>query len=428
MSGTESAIALAVAAAAVMAWSLLSARLERWQISAPMLFVVVGLLATNGPLQVIEVHLHSHAIEATAELALAMVLFTDASRVSLHRLRSDVGIPGRLLGVGLPLAVVLGALAALVAFSGLDIWIALLVGVIVAPTDAALGAPVIDNPRVPQRIRTALNVESGLNDGLATPIFTIVLALAVSHGDGHGAGPVTEILAVVSAVGIGIAAGALGGLFVRVSERRGWSTRSMHPATMTALPLLAYGLALVWGANGFVAAFVAGISFGASWHPADRNEFEESVAMASEVGGLLSAAVWLMFGAMLVPALDHLDWRAVVFAVLALTVVRGVSVAIALTGAGLDRATVGFIAWFGPRGLASVVFALIAYDELTATDANFVLTAIVTVVLVSVVAHGVSAGPLAARFGRSHPEPDAGDGSPVPGDGPPSRRLIHGRG
>lgn len=142
----------------------------------------------------------------------------------------------------------------------------------------------------------------------------------------------------------------------------------------------------------------------------------------------MSAAVWLMFGAMLVPALDHLDWRAVVFAVLALTVVRGVSVAIALTGAGLDRATVGFIAWFGPRGLASVVFALIAYDELTATDANFVLTAIVTVVLVSVVAHGVSAGPLAARFGRSHPEPDAGDGSPVPGDGPPSRRLIHGRG
>ncbi len=393
-----------------------------------MLFVVVGLLATSGPLKIVDVQLHSHAIEATAELALAMVLFTDASRVSLRRLRSDAGIPLRLLGVGLPCAVVLGALAALVTFDGLDIWIALLLGVIVAPTDAALGAPVIDNPNVPQRIRRALNVESGLNDGLATPVFTIVLALAVSHGDGHGAGPVTEILAVVGAVGIGIAAGAVGGLLVRETERRGWSTRNMQPVTATALPLLTYGLALAWGANGFVAAFVAGISFGASWHPVDRDEFEDSVAMASEVGGLLSAAVWLMFGAMLVPALDHLDWRAVLFAVLALTVVRGLSVAVALIGAGFDPATVGFIAWFGPRGLASVVFALIAYDELSPADANFLLTAIVTVVLLSVVAHGVSAGPLAERFGRSHPEPDAGDGPHAPGSGPRSRRLLHGRG
>jgi sodium/hydrogen antiporter len=428
MSSTDTSVALAVAAAAVIAWSLLSARLERWRISAPMLFVVVGLLATTGPLQVVDVQLHSRTIEATAELALAMVLFTDASRVSLRRLRTDIGIPGRLLGVGLPLAVAFGTLAALVAFSGLDIWIALLLGVIVAPTDAALGAPVIDNPRVPQRIRRALNVESGLNDGLATPIFTIVLALAVSHGNGHGAGPVTEILAVVGGVGIGIVAGVVGGVLVRVSEQRGWSTRAMHPVTTTALPLLTYGLALVWGANGFVAAFVAGISFGASWHPTDHDEFEDSVTMASDVGGLLSAVVWLMFGAMLIPALDHLDWRAVLFAVLALTVVRGVSVAIALVGAGLDRATVGFIAWFGPRGLASVVFALIAYDELAPADANFLLTAVVTVIVLSVVAHGVSAGPLAERFGRSHPDPDSGDGPRAATSGPPGRRLLRGRG
>ena len=423
MSGTDSALALAVAAAAVMAWSLVSARLERWEISAPMLFVVVGLVATNGPLAIVHVQLHSHAIEATAELALAMVLFTDASRVSLRRLRTDVGIPGRLLGIGLPLAVVCGGLAALVAFAGLDVRIALLVGVIVAPTDAALGAPVIDNSRVPLRVRRALNVESGLNDGLVTPIFTIVLALAVSHGDGHGAGPVTEILAVIGAIAIGIVAGVVGGVLMGVCERRGWATRNMRQMATTALPLLTYGLALAWGANGFVAAFVAGISFGASWHPDDREEFEDALSMAGEFGGLLSAAVWLIFGAMLVPALDGLDWRAVVFAVLALTIVRGIPVAIALAGAGLDPATVAFMAWFGPRGLASVVFVLIAYDELVPADAKFVLTAVVTVVLASVMAHGVSAGPLAARFGRSHPETESVEGAPP---GPRSRRLLRG--
>ena len=424
VSGTDTSLALAVAAAAVMAWSLFSARLERWQISAPMLFVLAGLVATNGPLAIVHVQLHSHTIEATADLALGMVLFTDASRVSLRRLRRDAAIPGRLLGIGLPLTVVLGALAALVVFDGLNVWIALLVGVIVAPTDAALGAPVIENPHVPLRIRRALNVESGLNDGLATPIFTIVLALAVSHGDGHGANPLTEIIAVIVAIGIGVGAGAIGGVLMTLCERRGWSARSLQPMSTTALALLTYGLAVAWGANGFVAAFVAGISFGASWHPVERDEFDGALAMAGEFGGLLSAAVWLMFGAMLVPALDHLDWRAIVFAVLALTIVRGIPVAIALAGAGLDRSTVAFMAWFGPRGLASVVFALIAYDELVPADANFVLTAVVTVVLASVIAHGITARPWAARFGRSHPDGEGADDGAAP---PQSRRLLRGR-
>jgi sodium/hydrogen antiporter len=408
LSGTDIPVALAVAATAILVWSLVSSRLERWAISAPMVFVVVGFLASSGPWKVITVSLHSRAIESTAELALAMVLFTDASRVNLGRLRSDAGVPARLLGIGLPLAVVAGALCAAEVFRSQDIWMALLVAVIVAPTDAALGAPVIDNAHVPSRVRRALNVESGLNDGLATPIFTILLALAVSHGDGHGARPLAEIVAVAGAVGLGIVAGLAGGVALRLSERCGWSARAMHPLTVTALPLLVYGLALVWGANGFVATFVAGITFGASWTPSVDGEFDEAVALASDFGGILSALVWLMFGAMLVPALDHLGWQAVVFAALALTVARAIPVAIALVGTGFDRATVGFMAWFGPRGLASVVFTLIAYDELAPSDAQFVLTAVGTVVLASVIAHGVTAGPLAERYGRTHPDTEQG--------------------
>jgi NhaP-type Na+/H+ or K+/H+ antiporter len=425
MSGPSGPAAVAVVAASVLAWSLLSVRFERWRISAAMLFVALGLVLTNGPLQVVDVHLHSHTIEAAAELALAMVLFTDASRVNFSRLRADAAVPSRLLFLGLPLAIAIGAVAALVVFHGVDGWIAVLVAVIVAPTDAALGAPVIEDEHVPLRIRRALNVESGLNDGLATPIFTIVLALAVSHGDGHGAGPVSELVAVVGAIALGIVAGALGGMLLGTTERRGWSSHVLQPVATIALALLVYGLALAWGLNGFVAAFVAGISFGASWRPARPDDADLAIGLACDVGGILSAVVWLMFGAMLVPALDGFDWQAALFAVLALTLVRGVAVAISLIGVGFDRATVRFLAWFGPRGLASVVFCLIAYDELIASDARFVLTTAVTVVLASVIAHGVSAGPLAERYGRSHPALEGEEGGAAIPSRALSRRRMH---
>lgn len=406
-------VGLAIAAACILLCGLLSARLERWRISAAMLFVAFGCALTNGPLQVVDVQLHSRAIEAMAELALAMLLFTDASRVSVRRLRADAGTPSRLLFIGLPLAIAVGAVASLAVFRGIDLWIALLIAVIVAPTDAALGAPVIEDAHVPLRIRTILNVESGLNDGLATPVFTIVLALAVSHGNRHGAGPVTAILAVLGAVVLGIAAGGLGGVVLEVTERRGWSSRGLQPVAVIMLALFTYGLALVWGLNGFVAAFVAGISFGATWRPKHTDAADVAIGMGIVVGGIFSAVVWLMFGAMLVPALDGLDRQAVVFAVLALTVVRGAAVAVSLVGVRFDRATVGFLALFGRRGLASIVFCLIAYDELVPSDPRFVLTATVTVVLLSVVAHGVSAGPLAERYGRTHPAGDDTDGAPA---------------
>jgi len=406
-------VGLAIAAACILLWSVLSSRLERWRISAAMVFVALGFVLTSGPIRVIDVQLHSHAIESMAELALAMVLFTDASRVSVRRLRADAGVPARLLFIGLPLAIAIGLVAALVVFRGIDAWIALLIAVIVAPTDAALGAPVIEDEHVPSRIRRAVNVESGLNDGLATPVFTIVLALAVSHGDGHGAGPVTAILAVLGAIVLGITSGGIGGFVLGLTGRRGWSSRGLQPVAVIMIALLTYGLALVWGLNGFVAAFVAGISFGTTWRPPVRGDTDVAIALSSDLGGIFSAVVWLMFGAMLVPALDGIDWQAVVFAVVALTVVRGAAVAISLMGVGLDRATVRFLGWFGPRRLASVVFCLIAYDELTPSDARFVLTATVTVVLMSVIAHGVTAGPLAVRFGRTHPADDDGEGAPA---------------
>jgi NhaP-type Na+/H+ or K+/H+ antiporter len=305
----------------------------------------------------------------------------------------------RLLGIGLPRPVALGAAVAIWVL-GLDPWAALLLGAALAPTDAALGASVMSNPRVPDKVRSALNVESGLNDGIATPIVLVAIAgVAADAGIAGVEGPGRAVLALVVGVLVGLAVGGLGGAITRLARERGWLSEELGGPAVLALALLAYTGALLVDGNGFVSAFVGGLVFG---NVAGRGG-EKEVYFVEQQGALASMISWLVFGALAVPVIgDWWSWSVIVYVVLSLTVVRMLPVAVALLGAGFDRYAVIFIGWFGPRGLASVIFALLALEGLEEAGSDVVAVISLTV-LVSVVVHGFSAGPLANRFHSSTP-------------------------
>jgi sodium/hydrogen antiporter len=409
---------LAIVAALVFGWGTLSARLERFDVTAPIIFVLAGLLLTHGPLAVLGFTPSDELIKTLAEFTLALVLFSDASRVGLHELRADSGLYLRLLGVALPLTIALGTVLAL-ALAGTGIWLALLVGAALAPTDAALGAGMMANPLVPARIRRLINVESGLNDGIATPFVSV--ALAGAAGGGHaGHGPAAAVAELALGLLVGVAAGGLGGLLMNTARRRGWAAEGFGGAAVLGLALCAYASAVAAGGNGFIAAFVAGLAFGT----ASGRRGEPLVPFVEETGALVSLLVWLAFGAVeLVPALESLDWQIVLYAILSLTVVRMVPVLAALTGARLDWATSLLVAWFGPRGLASVVFALLALEELGRPAAGRAIAVITVTVVLSIVAHGATAEPLARRYANRLARPAAGNTAAQPPD-VPDRRLI----
>jgi sodium/hydrogen antiporter len=389
--------ALAVAAVSVVIWSVLSARLERLYISAPIAFLVMGLIVTHGPLAFIHFSPHSSTVRSLAEITLALVLFTDASRVNVNELRHDFGLPLRLLALGLPLTIGFGAVAAVAVIPGVSLWVAATIAAIVAPTDAALGALIMTDERIPNRIRRLLNIESGLNDGIAAPFVNIFLAGAVSTAAIHSMSVPAAAGDLLIGAAIGGGVGLVGGWVLTRAAIGKWSAPAFRPLTALGLALLAYSSAIQAHGNGFVAAFIAGLAFGSVVH----FDLESTVAFTEEAGGLLSLLVWLIFGsAMVVPGFTHAIGPDYLFALLALTVVRMVPVALSLVGSGLDRFTVGFVGWFGPRGLASVVFGLIAYDALEPGTATRVLSVVTVTVTLSVVAHGLSTSPLATRYGR----------------------------
>lgn len=411
---------LAIVAALVFAWGTLSARLERFDVTAPIIFVAAGLLLTHGPMAVLSVAPSDELIKELAEFTLVLVLFSDASRVGLPGLRADAGLYLRLLGGALPVTIALGTLLALAFVSPGDVWLALLVGAALAPTDAALGAGMMTNPAVPARIRRLINVESGLNDGFATPIVLIALAGAGNAARGHGpAGALADL-----ALGLltGTAVGGIGGLLVSVARRRGWAADGFAGSAVLGLAVCAYGSAVAVGGNGFIAAFSAGLAFGTT----GGRRGAPLVPFVEETGALVSLLVWLAFGAAAVaPALRALTWQIGLFAVLSLTLLRMVPVVGALAGAGLGRATVALVGWFGPRGLASVVFALLTLEELSRRQSSPVVTAITITVLLSVLAHGATADPIARIYAAKLTSAEGESGSSETGPTDFSeRRLI----
>lgn len=415
----------AVLALLVLAWAVTSDLLARANITGPLVFTVAGFVLGNRDWGPLTVDVDAPSVHLLAELTLALLLFSDASRVNLSRLRRDIYLPGRLLGIGLPLSVIVGSLLAAWLFDDFTWALAGFVGATLAPTDAALSAQVVNDQRIPMRLRSALNVESGLNDGIVTPIVTFTLAVAAgqlgtAHEEGastHGGGALLE-LAVGVLVGLVIGLGSA--KLLTSGSRQHWISTGALPLGTLATTLSTFALAVSLSGNGFIAAFVAGIAFRAGLDE-DVVDADDAVELPELLGEILALAVWFLFGAALVTvAVHNFDLSLLAYAVLSLTVVRIVPVALSLIGTGLDRQTVIFVGWFGPRGLASVVFALLAIEGLGETGlVERAVAAVSLTVLLSVVLHGISAGPL----GRRYVSLEQGEDSSRPG--PRSRRPAH---
>ena len=392
---------LTALAVVVVAYTLVASKLDRWWITGPMVFVAAGVILGPGGLDVLPLSLTNETVLTITELTLALLLFSDASTVRLQEVEGDAGLPRRLLFVGLPLTVVVGALLAYLIFPEVGWAAAALIATILAPTDAALGLAVVTNKAVPARIRRALNVESGLNDGIATPLVTLFIAVvAAEEGLGDTAWGLEALKQIGLAILAAVVVGYLGGKLLAFANERGWTSAVSEQIAILALALLAYQGAVTVGGNGFIAAFAGGILFGA----ATRQRLAEPVEFTETLGLAGSFLVWSLFGALFVGELLTRDLSAqpIIYALLSLTVIRMVPVAIALIGTQLRPATVAFMGWFGPRGLASVVFTLLALEEIEQSGGGSMLLQTVTwTILLSVVLHGISASPLAARYGAS---------------------------
>jgi len=418
--------ALPTLAILLMGYGAFSARLQTTPITQAMVFVTAGLLVGNQVLDLVDLETANRFVLHLAEATLALVLFTDAVRVDVGRLRREARVPRRLLGVGLPLTIACGTVVALVVFPDLDVWTAAVLATILAPTDAALGQPVVSNLRLPSRIRQGLNVESGLNDGVCVPLLIIFLTVAETEEGVVQLEPVRVILEQIAfgALG-GVLAGVLGAFVLRGATRRGWITVTWQQVIGLVTPALAYGSAVALGGSGFIAAFVAGLVFSAVML---AGHAEPATALAEQSGELLNATTFLVFGAVLLgPALAELDWRIAAYAALSLTLVRMLPVLLALTGTGLRAVTVVFLGWFGPRGLASIVFGLLVLEESALPERSQLLTTVTLTVALSVVLHGLTAWPGANRYADWYEE--TSEGRLLPESEPvPERRTRHSSG
>ncbi|MGI9603715.1 MAG: cation:proton antiporter [Acidimicrobiales bacterium] len=382
---------LALMSGFVVAFSLISRRIESIAISGPMIFVAFGVLIGPEVLDLAGFDIESEAVVLLAELTLAVLLFSDASRIDVPALARDPGIPARLLAIGLPLTVALGAGMTALLLTDLSGWEAALVAAILTPTDAALGQAVVTDKRVPVRIRQSLNVESGLNDGLVVPIVAVFVAM-VEEGESGGVGnfltDAVQQIFIGAAVGVGVA--VVAGWLLAKAYERDWVAADYEQLAMLAIGVGAYATATELDGNGFIAAFLAGLTASAlmGTESARRSAFSE------DLGQILALTMFVIFGATMVgPALGALTFPIALCALATLTVGRSIPVWVATVGSGLAPRSRAFLGWFGPRGLASVLFGLLVVEESDIASSDTLFVIVTWVVVVSVVAHGVSATP-----------------------------------
>ena len=389
---------LLVVALVILLFGAMSRRAERSPLTPPMFFIAAGCLVSEHGLGLIEVDLSGDVVHALTELTLVVVLFTDASRIDLACLRREGGLPLRMLGIGLPLTMLLGTAAGFLLFPNFGWLEAALLAAILAPTDAALGQAVVSNPLVPARIRQTLNVESGLNDGIALPVVLVLASLAgatEAEGDvGHWLR--FAALAVTLGPGVGILVGWLGGRWLERGVAAGWVNVPFQRLSLLGLALLAFAGAELVGGNGFIAAFVAGLTMG----NVARNVCETLYQFGETEGQLLTLLVFLVFGAVMVPeAIAHFSWQVLLYSLLSLTLIRMAPVAISLMGSGLRVPSIAFLGWFGPRGLASILFVLVVVEEGRLASGPLLEGIVVLTVFLSAMMHGATAYPFARRYG-----------------------------
>jgi NhaP-type Na+/H+ or K+/H+ antiporter len=402
---------IVVFAVAALFWVTFSKRLEAWSITAPVVMTLVGFAAAHA--LGAGGNLDTEGIRTLIEVTLALVLFVDASSIAVQWFRTEWQYPARLLGIGLPLTIALGTVTAAVLFPGNDIWLMAVVGAALAPTDAALGVSIIENERIPLRLRQVVNVESGLNDGLVTPIVSFCIAIAAATAEHVADRPFVAALSeLVIGVLAGFAIGAVSGRILLVARERGWAVPMLVPVAPFVVAIVTYLLVVEIGGNGFVAAFVCGVGFGAATrrdgrshtHEGESNGDADLLEFNHRAAALLGYSVWFVFGESVLGSLTttHVG-MAVVYAVLSLTVLRMGPVALAALGLHARWDTVLLVGWLGPRGLASIIFAILAADTIGGEPGELVLTVVAVTVAMSVLAHGLSAGPLAAWYAKRHP-------------------------
>ncbi|NOX52309.1 MAG: hypothetical protein GXP16_17505 [Gammaproteobacteria bacterium] len=385
-------------AVGLLAFSLLSGRLRGTVLTAPLVFVVFGYAIGVGGFGVAEIDPGHGVIQLIAEVTLILVLFSDAARMDWMRLRRDHNLPLRMLVIGLPLVIIFGALVAQGLFPEFSVWEAALLAAILAPTDAALGQSVVSDRAVPVRIRQTINVESGLNDGIALPAVLLFAALASTHDATNTSEWVRfGLLQLILGPLAGVVLGYIGARALDTAAERGWSSTSFQGIGILSLTILTFVVAELIGGNGFIAAFVGGLVFGSALkHPClFLYEFMESE------GELLILITFLLFGAVLLPeAIEHLNGATILYAVLSLTVIRMLPIALSLIGTGVRLPTLLFLGWFGPRGLASILFALLLLEKAEVVRGSELLSITVATVALSVLLHGVTAAPFAKIYGR----------------------------
>lgn len=390
---------LAILAIFVFLYSVIAGRTERSMISGPMIFVAAGFVMGPGVLGWFSGEEPHHTLRVLADLTLALCLFTDSANANLRTLEHHYGIPTRMLLIGLPGAILLGTLLALTMFGALTIFEAAALGAMLAATDAALGKAVITNKKVPSRLREGLNVESGLNDGLCVPILFVFIALELGAEEGVGSGLVIKLLAEELGIGlaVGVVLAGLGAMLLRACWRRRWVTETWVQITTVALALSCFSVAQSLEGSGYIAAFVGGLVFGVIM----GKRTHELVEPAEGIGDTLALLTWMLFGVAIVgQVFEQMTWQVFVFALLSLTVVRMLPVYASLIGTGETHASKLFLGWFGPRGLASIVFTVIVMDS-GMPGAELMAQVVVCTVFISLVLHGVSANPLANRMQKA---------------------------
>ncbi len=376
----------------VALFALFSGPISRGSLTPPMVFVLLGLVLSPVGLGWIELTVDNKVVHVIAEITLILVLFTDAARINLKHLWADHDVPLRLLLVGMPLTIVAGALAAKLILPELIIIEALILAVILAPTDAALGQVVVSSPRVPERIRQSLNVESGLNDGIALPVLLFVASFAMgAHGDEQGTDWVSFVAQQLTLGPLtGILVGWAGSRAINAAIDRGFLTLEFCNIYLLSLAFIAYLAADLVGGNGFIAAFSAGVATGNTLKKVNEEIYE----FAESEGQLLNLIIFFVFGVALLPQVwGQVSWNIIGYALLSLTVVRVIPVFLSLAGKHMRWETSLFLGWFGPRGLASILFVLLVLEHAQIVQETLVFNTVIVTVAMSVVLHGLTALP-----------------------------------
>jgi NhaP-type Na+/H+ or K+/H+ antiporter len=399
---------LALLALFALVYSAIAGAVERTWISGAIVFTAFGMLVGPMGLDLLTWETDRETIRSLAEVTLALVLFTDAAGADIGVLKKNRGLPLRLLLIGLPLTILLGFGVGVLLVDSLSLFALALLATMLAPTDAALGKAVVTNQAVPDEVRQGLNVESGLNDGICVPVLFVFLALALDQtGD---AGPWhLAVKLVAEEIGIGLVVGLgltfVGAKLLKLARARNWITPTWIQIPVVAMALASFAIAQTLGGSGFIASFSGGLLFGIL----TKDLREEFLLAAEGTGDTLALVTWVIFGAAVVgQAVGHFSWLILLYAILSLTLIRMLPVFLSLTGSGIDTEGKLFIGWFGPRGLASIVFAVIVVNSELAYTGPLAMTVVCTIAL-SIIFHGITANPWAKAYGERRRQAQPGN-------------------